>query len=303
MNKGKLLILCLITALLVSCASVQRQEAENHLQVVATVFPCYDFAHRIGGDLCDVTMLITPGTEPHGYEPTLADTAKLSECDLLLCGGGESDVWAAELVEGHDRPAVFQMNDCVALLPEHEGHEDEGYDEHVWTSPANAQKIALGICEQMCLRDPENAPAYRENCAALLAQLEALDDDFAQLAAASQGCPLIFADRFPFAYLAKDYGFECFSALDHCGGVTEPSLNDLAELIDVARTRAVRGIFYLEFSDDRTAQTIAEAVGAKTLRLHSCHNVTKAEWDAGASYVSLMQENLQAIKTAAGQEY
>jgi len=151
--------------------------------------------------------------------------------------------------------------------------------------------------------DLKNATAYRENCDALLAQLEELSDDYALLGFVSQGCPLIFADRFPFAYLANDYGFECFSALDHCGGVTEPSLNDLAELIDVARTREVQGIFYLEFSDDRTAQSIADAVGAKTLRIHSCHNVTKEEWDAGVTYVSLMQENLQAIKTAVGREY
>lgn len=308
----RLAALILLCALM--CAGCQNTQPappkSGRLSIVATVFPCYDFARAIGGDLCDVRMLITPGTEPHGYDPTLADAAAVQACDLLILGGGESDAWVQSIVQSADTPVCqVQMMDFVALLPVDEDEDAQGgaaqahdhdgeWDEHVWTSPKNAIQIAQGICQAMCQADPDNARAYQDRLQAYQAQLESLDREFEAVVDHAGTRTLVFADRFPFQYFANDYGLSCYSALHGCSAVTEPSLTAIAGLIDVMRSQQLNAVLYLEFSDGKTAQAVAQATGAQTLRIHSCHNVTAQQWADGATYLTLMQDNLDVLALA-----
>lgn len=290
--------------------------SSGKLSVISTVFPAYDFAKQICGDNADVARLLPPGSESHSYEPSAQDIIKIQNCDLFIYVGGESDVWADKILDSMDTPVnTLKMMDCVNLVEEEivagmqdEEHDEEGeeheeggepeYDEHVWTSPKNAGKIAEAISEAICAIDGENSEVYQENTAAYVAKLNQLDKDFTDFFAAVENKFLIFGDRFPFRYFADDYGIEYSAAFPGCSTETEASAQTIKNLIDIVKAENISTVFYIEFSNHIIADSIAEATDTKTALLHSCHNVSKADLESGATYISLMEQNLAVLKEA-----
>ena len=323
----KLLPLLLgLTLLLAGCAAPaeEPEEDDGRLRVVATVFPAYDFARQAAGDLAEVTLLLPPGMESHSYEPTPADILAVQECDLFLCLGGESDAWVDTILSAVEpQGEILRMMECVELLeeetvagmqeaPGHDhdhDHEEEpadgfavgevvGLDEHVWTSPRNAAAITRAIGEALADIDPAHAGAYRTNAAAYAAELDALDGAFEDFFAGVEDPVLVFGDRFPLRYFAERYGIEYYAAFPGCSTQTEPSAATIAFLTEKVETEHIGTVWYIEFSNHRVADSIAEAAGAGTSLFHTCHNVTQAELDGGATYLSLMEGNLERLQTA-----
>jgi len=175
---------------------------------------------------------------------------------------------------------------------------DAAYDEHVWTSPENAVQIAEAICRAVCEADPENAGIYRANADSYLAQIRALHEEFAALTKNASRKTVIFADRFPFLYLTQAYGLEYFAAFPGCAEKTEPGPQTIAFLTEKVKSENIPAVFYTEFSNQELADAICEATGAKKLLLHSCHNVSKTDFEAGVTYVSLMRKNLENLRRA-----
>ena len=156
MKKGiALMILLMLTAAaLAGCAAIGETANQAGLQIVATNFPCYDFARAVAGDRAQVTMLLKPGSEVHSYEPAPSDVVAVMDADLFLYIGGESDSWVEEILDsmGQEAPETLRMMECVEVLAEEDVAEMEGgqeahnhahaaeteYDEHIWTSPVNA---------------------------------------------------------------------------------------------------------------------------------------------------------------------
>lgn len=283
------------------------EEASGKLQIVATLFPQYDFARQIAGDLAEVTLLLPPGTESHTYEPTPADIILIQNSDLFLYTGKYMESWAEGIVSGLDagKTHVLDVSKDIVLIHEEEEHhhtaEEHGghthqFDPHIWTSPANAVLMAQNILNALIAVDPENALAYTRNAAAYTAQLEALDQDFQEMIAASTHKEIMFGGRFALYYFAEHYGLAYDSAYDSCSSETEPGARAIARIIDAMREKGIHVIYYEELSRHTVADTIAEEVGAKALLLHSCHNVTKEELAAGETYLSLMRKNYENLK-------
>ena len=173
MKKAGLFGIALAAALLFSaCSSKGAANTDSgKLSVVTTIFPQYDFARQIGGDKIELTMLVTPGGESHAYEPTPQDMVKVKNCDVFICVGGESDVWANSILDAIDTKEIriVNMTDCVQTVEEEhkegmqeehdheEDHEEAEYDEHVWTSPTNAMEISKAIGEAFIAADSANA--------------------------------------------------------------------------------------------------------------------------------------------------
>lgn len=280
------------------------------LKIVATVFPPYDFARAIAGDVadCEVTMLIKPGSESHSFSPSLRDLQRILQCDLLLCAGGETDAWMEEEILPAINPEgkqILYMKDMVPLLSEEDGgdhvHGHEGEpetDDHVWTSPKNAIRILGEICEAMCTADPEHAAQYRENAARYREQLQELDDGFARVAAGAAGKTVVIGDRFPFRYLAEAYGIRFLAAFSGCSDAMEPSLKTVGMLVETVKEQKIPAVFSLEFSDGVTAGAICRATGAKPLLLHACHNVSREDFENGVTYCDLMRQNLAHLTEA-----
>ena len=303
------LLLCCLLAL-TGCGARETQEAEDgRLQIVTTVFPAYDFARAAAGELADVRLLLPPGTESHSYEPTPADILAVQDCDLFVYLGGESDAWVETILSAADRQGIdLRMLDCVDLLEEEttEGMETEEHDhgpgdvvemdEHVWTSPKNAAAITRAIGAALGQVDPAHGEDFTAGAEDYAGELEALDREFADFFTSRPDGVLVFGDRFPLRYFAAEYGVEYYAAFPGCSTQTEPSAATVAFLTELVRDREVSTVWYIEFSNHLVADSIAEAAGAETAMFHTCHNVTQAEMDGGATYLSLMQGNLETLR-------
>ena len=300
------------------------QGGEGRLQVVATVFPCYDFARQTAGDAADVRMLLKPGEEIHSYEPTPSDIRSIQNCDLFIYVGGENDEWVEGILEnmGEDAPETFVLTEEVETVEEEivegmqegAGHDHEGAghagdsseaehaeaDEHVWTSPVNAAQLTDRIAARMEALDPANAPAYRANAEAYREEILALDAEIEEIVEGSTGRTLIFGDRFPLRYFADRYGLRYYAAFPGCSAESEVSASTIAFLIGKVREEEIPVVFSIEFSNGNIARSICEATGAEQKMFHSCHNVTAQELEAGETYVSLMRGNLEGLRAALG---
>jgi zinc transport system substrate-binding protein len=312
MKKFMAVLTALVVVSLAFSGASFAEKSAGRLSVVATNFPAFDFARQVAGDSADVTMLLPPGAESHTYEPTPRDILTIQNADLFVYAGGESDTWVDGILSSldHEVPAL-RMIDCVNAVEEvlapgmepeeeeaEEGVEEVEYDEHVWTSPANAVMIEQAIAKELETLDPANAAAYQANSDAYTKQLEALDQDFADFFKGVTNKTLIVGDRFPLRYFADEFGLTYYAAFPGCSTETEPSAATISFLIDEVKETGVSTVFYIEFSNHLVAVSIAEQTGAKTALLHSCHNVSQADLDAGATYLTLMASNLETLKEA-----
>ena len=299
---------------------------EDPFTVIATNFPAFDIARTIAGSEADVQMLLPPGSESHSYEPTPHDIIAIQSSDLFVYTGGESDTWIETILSsmGSDAPETFQLSSSVVTLaseetesmehshahehndawecsdPAHvheEGHQHE-VDEHVWTSPKNVMQIADALTEKLCILNPVEASAYQERNTAYQRELAALDAAFESIVASAKRNLLIFGDRFPFRYFTAAYNLQYDAAFPGCSEDSEPSVRTVISLVNKVREQKIPVVFYIEFSNRRTADILAEETGAKALLFHSCHNVSADEIEAGTTYLSLMWQNTEALKEA-----
>ena len=325
--RQRMLLFFIMTAglLLTGCSAVRPEagpapDGGERVRVAATIFPPCDFVRQIGGEYVDVVQLLKPGMEPHSYEPSPADIIRIMDSDLFLYAGGESDVWVEEILEGSDHaPVSCSLLDWVDPLEEetsegmqvkehHHEHaegetdgvhlEETEYDEHVWTSPVNAQLLVEQIRDVLISLDPGREEIYEKNAAAYLEELRALDEDYRQMTENAKRKTLVFGDRFPFLYLVRTYGLEYYAAFPGCSGESEPSAATIAFLTDQVEEEGIPVVFQLELSNGRVADAIAEAAGAETEILDSCHTLTVSEAERGETYLSLMRRNLEALRHA-----
>ncbi len=175
-------------------------------------------------------------------------------------------------------------------------HVDIEYDEHVWTSPVNAMKFTEVIADTLSQCDPANETRYEEGKETYLKKLEALHEGFLEVSKNRRRNMIVVGDKFPFRYLAEEYGFDYRAAFSGCSTDTEPSAKTIAYLIDKVRMEEIPVVYYLELSSHRVSEIIGEETGAKPELLHSCHNVTRAEFDSGVTYVELMKGNIETLR-------
>lgn len=295
-------IVCLMLALL--ALAVFPAIAEGNLKVVAANFPCYDFARQVIGENGDVTLLIHPGVEVHSYEPTPADIIAIGEADLFVYIGGEGDTWAENILadfDGQGGPASLRMMDAVTPLEEegeddHAAHDGPEYDEHIWTSPKNAEGMVAALCDALCALDTQNAGKYREAAESYIGEIKEIDAAFEEVVASGARRELVFADRFPFLYFTKAYGLDYVAAFPSCTAETEPTPQTMLTLIKRVEEDHIPVVYAIELSTQAVARTVAEETGAEIMTMHSMQTVSQEEFDAGETWVSLMRRNLEAVR-------
>lgn len=312
------LLALVLAASLTACGQPPLPE-DGKTQVVCTLFPYYDFARQIGGDDVDVTLVVPAGRETHSFEPTPMDVIRISQADVFIYNGGESEQWVADILDaaGEDIPCILSMMDAAELREEelvegmqggasahdhhdHDADEDDGeeieYDEHIWTSPVTAMALCRAITDGLCQADPDHADNFRARLADYLAALEALDGAFREIVAEGGRNLLVFGDRFPLLYFCREYGLDYRAAFHGCAGDTEPSLTTLKYLIDLVNEQHIPVVYTIELSSRKVAQAIAETTGAQVRTFHSCQTVSRAEFDAGVTYLQLMEANADVLR-------
>ena len=323
-----LLLALALSLSLAACAAPAEKADGGKLQIVTTLFPYYDFARAIAQDRADVTLLLSPGREAHSFEPTPLDAVTISKADVFLYNGGEGEYWVESMLDaaGEHIAVASRMMDYVDALNEeyvegmqgadghdhdHEhgshddhdhDHEDEHdsdeieYDEHIWTSPKNAVVLCRAVCDAICRADAENAAFYRANCENYCAQLEDLDARFAALCESAPRRLLIFADRFPMLYFCREYGLDYRAAFHGCSGDTEPSLATIKFLIDKVEDENIPVVYTIDFGTKKVAAVVSECTGAAIETLYSMQTVSRADFDAGETYLTLMERNFEALR-------
>ena len=282
---------------LCGCASEQGNNDEK-INICATIFPQYDFARSIAGDLAQVSMLLPPGGESHTYEPTPKDIMTIHKSDIFIYTGGKSDNWIDEIlktIDTKDMKILRLMDICGENSEQTHQH---AVDEHVWTSPKNAVLICDAIFDALVEIDKENEEIYTNRYMQYKNELLALDAELLQIVDNAKRKTVVFADRFPFAHFIKAYGLDYYSPFTGCQEESEASIASVAQLIDKVKDEKIPVVFHIEFSNCTLADTVSEETGAKPLLLHSCHSVSKEELEVGVTYIEIMKRNVQALREA-----
>ncbi len=326
------LVLALALGLLAGCGTAPAKEsaAAPKLRIVTTIFPLYDWVMNVLGEQtadAEVTMLLDNGVDLHSYQPTADDIVRISACDLFIYVGGESDEWVGdalqeatnknmviinllevlgdsvkeeEIVEGmeHDH----QREEDHDSEEDHE-HEEVEYDEHVWLSLKNAAVLCRAISDTLGQIDSENAALYTANADACFEKLNALDAKYQAAVEAAAFHTILFGDRFPFRYLADDYGLDYYAAFVGCSAETEASFETIIFLAGKLDELGLPAVLQIESADGSIARTVVENTQSgsqQIFTMDSMQSTTAKDVAAGASYLSIMEKNLDVLKAALG---
>lgn len=296
----------------------KNKDNENKLTIVTTNFPSYDFARAVVKDNKDVElkMLLKPGAESHDFEPTPQDIIDIKNSDLFIYTGGESDEWISDILDDidTDKTKVIKMMDLVDVKEEEivEGMEDEEheeeeehhdeeeveYDEHVWTSPVNAIKIVNALKGEVVSIDNDNKKVYEDSAKEYTDKLEKIDNEFKDIVKNAKRKEIIFGDRFPLRYFVDEYNLKYYAAFPGCSAQTEASAKTISYLVDKVKEDKIPVVFHIELSNGKIAEAISKETGAKVLEFNTAHNISQKDFDAGVTYVDIMEENTKVLKEA-----
>ena len=296
----------------------KNKDNENKLTIVTTNFPSYDFARAVVKDNKDVElkMLLKPGAESHDFEPTPQDIIDIKNSDLFIYTGGESDEWISDILDDidTDKTKVIKMMDLVDVKEEEivEGMEDEEheeeeehhdeeeveYDEHVWTSPVNAIKIVNALRDEVVSIDNDNKKVYEDSTKEYTDKLEKIDNEFKDIVKNAKRKEIIFGDRFPLRYFVDEYNLKYYAAFPGCSAQTEASAKTISYLVDKVKKDKIPVVFHIELSNGKIAEAISKETGAKVLEFNTAHNISQKDFDAGVTYVDIMEENTKVLKEA-----
>ncbi len=294
--------------LLIFATACQRpaiQPQSTRPRAVVTLFPLYDFARAVAGDHAEVKMLLPPGMEPHGYEPSPSDVAGIESANLFIYTGAAMEPWAERILKcapNLQRLTVDASKGIQLMGDVDDGHRHGGgWDPHIWLDFGNAQKMVGTIADAFMQTDAKNAQLYKENASTYNKQLEALDAEYQKGLAQCATRELIHGGHYAFGYLARRYRLDYHAAYGF-SPEAEPSPNTMMALTKRVKASGAKAVFYEELVLPKTAQAIAGEAGVKLLQLNAAHNVTREQMAGGVTFIGLMRENLKNLRAGLGCE-
>lgn len=265
--------------------------------VVASFYPLWEFTRQVAGDRAEVVSLVPPGVEPHDWEPSPADVARLQKARVFIYQGAGFDPWAENLLQdlGARGGIVVRATDGIALVG---GGTREGPDPHVWLDPILARKQVETIREALARSDPAGATAYAESATAFTARLMALHDAYTR-GLRDCGRRDLIASHASLGYLVRRYGLTVTPIMG-LAPEAEPGPAALAALARLARARRVQYVLVEPLVSPKLGETLAREVGARTLVFDPLEGPTAEGTTAGQGYLTIMEANLNVLRTALG---
>lgn len=312
------IVLFLGFILFVTGVACQRQDRQpgrtKQLNIVTTLFPLYDFTKNIAGDKAFVTLLLPPGVEAHSFEPKAGDVLRVNTADIFIFTGKFMEPWADSLLKGVDNKGLLVVDASKGITlvkgeDEHhdhrhgkvekhhdnDGHNHGRIDPHIWLDLANAQKMVITILEALEVRDPDNRNFYRKNADSYIAKLVDLDMQYKKELVACKTNMFIHGGHFAFNYLAQRYNLQYISAYQGSPDA-EPSPQRIISLKRKMKENQIQYIYYEELIAPRLANILARETGAKLLKLHGAHNISKEDFERNLSFITVMEKNLKNLK-------
>ena len=208
-------VFIMIFSCLTGCTTTKERK---EFVVVCTVFPVYDWMRNVVGenDNVDIVLLLDDGLDLHNFQPTTDDMAVMSDCDVFIYVGGESDDWVDDVLTTVKNTKMTTVN-LIEVLGDKAREEEE-------------ISFVKKLADVMAVKDEKNAEKYQRNAAIYNESLSELDAEYEKAVGEANVKTLVFADRFPFLYLFKDYGLQYFAAFPGCSTETSASPETVALL-------------------------------------------------------------------------
>jgi zinc transport system substrate-binding protein len=293
-------ILIVAASIGAACAPSSGATAGGKVSVVANFYPVYEAARRVGDERVHVTNLTPAGAEPHDLELSPKQVDQLLDAKVVLYMGlGFQPAVEKVAAERHGDVTVdllAALKSRLRQLPE--GNAERGTDPHVWLDPVLMAAIVDEVARALTRADPAGASTYDQNATRYRAEIEGVDQRYRQGLAHCDRRIIVTAHA-AFGYLAERYGL----VQEPIAGISpeaDPDPKRLAELADLVRKDGVTTIFSEELVSPRVADTLAREAGVRTAVLNPLEGLTPAEVARGESYVSVMDENLAALRAALG---
>lgn len=325
-----LLSILLLAALFTGCGKTEKSgrsasiEREGTLKIVTTIFPVYDWTREIVGENIenvDLTLLLKNGVDLHSYQPSSAELVAIADADVFVYVGGHSDAWVADALKNESNPDRITINlfevlgDTLKPLvlsegmehhhddnhDDHNHHHDEESDEHIWLSLARAKASVHALADQFAKADPAHAEIYQANARNYETKLDALDQEYRIASISGHTDTLLFADRFPFFYMADDYGLNYYAAFTGCSAESEASVETVTFLAQKMDELGLKNVLTIENRTHKIPETIIESTKTKNqniLIMNSLQSVTEKQIMEGMTYLDAMKSNLDVLKTA-----
>lgn len=327
------LVLCLVVMMaglttLTGCSMGGDYAGDGRYKIVCTTFPQYDWVKQIIGDddRFNVKLLLGNGVDMHSYQPTVDDMYQVATADMFVYVGGSSDKWVSdalknarnknmkvvnmmevigdkakveELVEGMQEEKHDSHSHSDDVQEHSEDDEELEYDEHMWLSLGNAMIITQELADNLKQIDSDNADKYEADAKEYINRLKELDNRYREAVSGAADKTIMFGDRFPFRYLADEYGLTYYAAFPGCSAETEASFETVTFLSGKADELGLKTIYVIENSDKRVAQTIVKNTKTKNqeiVTMNSMQSVSNKDIAAGVSYIGIMEDNLLALK-------
>lgn len=312
-----------------SSTAVESSSAETKkISVVTTIFPAYDWVKQVVGDNknVEITFLIDKGVDLHSYQASAEDIAKITDSDLFVYVGGESDEWAEDIIKENPNLKYISMVDSIgeaALAEElvegmqeeehehahegeehaHEGEEhahegEEAIDEHVWLSIKNAKTVVAAIEHQLSEIDADNKASYEKNANDYIAKLDELDKEYKDTLSSIENKTILVGDRFPFRYLVNEYGINYYAAFLGCDAGSEASFETVKFLANKMDELNMSKIFIIDGSKGDLAKTIVDNTKDKNATVLMLDSMQSTKSSDNANYIDIMRKNLEVLKEA-----
>lgn len=281
--------------ILVAASRQPAQPTEKKLSVVASFYPLTYLASEIGGSKATVINITPAGAEPHDYEPTAQDAARIEDADMLILNGGGLESWGDNSRQNFKTKTLVIASEGLTTQKIEEGVETIA-DPHVWLSPQLMEQMIDKVIVGYVQADPENTEYYKGNAAAVRASLADLDEEFRQGLAVCNKKDIITSHA-AFGYLASAYGLRQVP-ISGLSPDAEPSPQQLAQVAAFAKTNKVKYIFFESLVSPKLSETIAAEVGAKTLVLNPIEGLREDELNQGKNYLTEMRNNLKNLQIA-----
>lgn len=311
MHKRFLMIALLAFAVILAGCNKEGEkssETADTIHVYTTVYPLADFTKKIGGKYVDVDTVYPPGTDEHSFEPSQKDIVSMADADLFFYIGYDLEgfVTKAKPILTNEGVKVLAIGESIDLdenheaeaegHEEHDGHNHGSVNPHLWLNPVYAKAMAEKVKEELVAEKPEQKEFFEAQYKQLASQFDQLDQDFAQTIDAASTKKLIVSHA-AYGYWEERYGLEQIS-ITGLTASADPSQKELEKIVKTAKENHLTYIIFEQNVSSKLTEIIQKEIGAKDLMLHNLSVLTENDVKNNEDYFSLMEQNLETLKTA-----
>lgn len=298
-------LLILLIALLIGCSTSEKNapttnNTNKNITVYASIYPMYDFASKIGGDKINLSNMVPSGTEPHDWEPNAMDITHLEEAHVFIYNGAGMEHWVKDVLASlqNEKLITVEASKNIDFIKGHShgGEKETNYDPHVWLNPLNTKIEMENIKNAFVKADPNNADYYEANYQKYAAECDTLDQEFKDAITPLPNKDIIVSHE-AYGYLCKAYGLGQIG-IEGLSANSDPDPARMAEIINLAKEKDIKTIFFEETVSSKVADAIAKEINANTAVLSPIEGLSDAQESAGGDYFSIMRQNLDALKSA-----